>query len=298
MLEAKGLIKIGRRGWACKYSLGERLGVLADDAEMVLQKRQKSGSVDPNPSGSVDPCRDTQDIYEQQHAPQASPEPEPAPNDDDLLGIIEELEREWKADVEPVVKPQATTPPQYAMPETGRLVAQLIEQGVHAKVAARLATTQTAEVIASAIARLPKVATTNPAGYLVAEISRGGYKEPDRTKPIRVIQEEIHRQRQAERERDVAAKDQASMVTASILDRFAQLPDDHQAEIREILRKKVESENLFSRFPSWGESTPGYSALLAEATRDFLAWNGPGMAPIKDSEHRISDYESNRSNWR
>ena len=40
----------------------------------------------------------------------------------------------------------------------------------------------------------------------------------------------------------------AGLATAITLDRFAQLPAEHQAEIREILRKKVESENLFSRF--------------------------------------------------
>ena len=274
-LEAQGLIKIGRQGWACKYSLGDRLGVLADDTAPPPKLRQKFALVDPNPSGSVDTCRDTQDNYDQQQAPQAPESSDPIGDDESLEVVIQELEREWteedpaQATTLYAGERQATTLPQYPTAETGRLVAQLIEQGVHARVAARLATTQPPEVICAAIARLPKIATNNPAGYLVAEISRGGYTEPDRTKPIRVIHEEIHRLRQSERNQEVEAKNQASQATANALDRFRQLPPEQQAEIRRQVDDQAQAEH-FTGIPGWGQNHPTYRGLLAEVVTNAL----------------------------
>ena len=234
-------------------------------------------------------CKENKENLDQQHRPSAPPVPEPF-GDDELLEVVIELEREWNGPdetpdpEEPTCAPGDTARPAHQeqpqpparSAELGRLIAQLIEQGVHERVAVRLAKTQTPEVIASAIKRLPKVATTNPAGYLVAEISRGGYKEPDRTKPIRVIQDEIHRQRQAERERDAEAREQSSAKVAQTVDRFALLPPDHQAEIRDRLRRQAEAEG-FTRLPGWSQDHPVYRGLLAEMVAEWIPSALPGV---------------------
>ena len=150
-----------------------------------------------------------------------------------------------------------------AATEKNNLVAQLLQQGVHHKVAIRLAHAQPADVIRKAIARLPKVPTNNPVGYLVAEISRGGYKDPDPTKPLRIIQQEISDQRQRERERDAEAKELSSARVATALEKFTQLPQEQQAGILQELEHQAQAEG-FNRIPGWSESHPAYSGLLAE----------------------------------
>jgi hypothetical protein len=150
-----------------------------------------------------------------------------------------------------------------AATEKNNLVAQLLQQGVHHKVAIRLAHAQPADVIRKAIARLPKVPTNNPVGYLVAEISRGGYKDPDPTKPLRIIRDEVANLRQAERERDRQAKELSSARVATALEKFTQLPQEQQAGILQELEHQAQAEG-FSRLPGWNKSHPAYSGLLAE----------------------------------
>jgi hypothetical protein len=290
------------------YALGESLRVLLRPEERLAKRGARTGrrralkavpdQVGVRPAGhhvssQSDPMIKKQENEDQHHRTPAPPVPEPF-GDDELLEVVIEREQEWNGPdetpdpEEPTCAPGDTAQPAHQeqpqqparSAELGRLIAQLIEQGVHERVAVRLAKTQTPEVIASAIKRLPKVATTNPAGYLVAEISRGGYKEPDRTRPIRVIQDEIHRQRQAERERDAEVREQSSAKVAQTVDRFALLPPDHQAEIRDRLRRQAEAEG-FTRLPGWSQDHPVYRGLLAEMVAEWIpsALSGVVLAP-------------------
>ena len=275
------------------YALGESLRVLLRPEEREARRGRRRGlKVVPDQggirpagqhvSGEPDPMIKKQENQDQQHRPSAPPVPEPF-GDDELFGCIEQLEREWNEPNETPDHPEPTCAPRDTArhapqeqparsAEQGRLVAQLTDLGVHERVAQRLAQTQTADVIASAIARLPKVDTKNPAGYLVAEISRGGYKEPDRTKPLRVYHDEIHEKRKAEREREAEAKEQSSRTTTDALDRYAQLLPDHQAELTAALHHQAHAEG-FTRLPGWSESHPLYRGLLAELVAEWITRN-------------------------
>lgn len=276
------------KGGCTAYALGESLRLLLRPEEREARQshrpaRRKGLRAVPEPQGvrptgqhvsaQPDPYVKKQEKLDQQQQPPASPVPEP-PGDDGLFGCVEEFERGSSSDgrspdEEPTCALGDTAQPAHQdrptrSAELGRLVAQLTELGVHHRVAVRLANTQTPEVIASAIARLPKVPTTNPAGYLVAEISRGGYKEPDQTKPLRVYHDEIHRLRQAERDKDAEAKEQSTRKVASALDEFAQLPPEHQAEIHAQVDRQAHAEGFTRLFPDWGRSHTVYQGLLAE----------------------------------
>lgn len=80
----------------------------------------------------------------------------------------------------------------------------------------KLAKNHSEEVIAQALSRLKNVTAENPAAYLVAEITRGGYGQPapDKTKLARLEQEKIHQKRRREREQEAQDKDQSSQRVA------------------------------------------------------------------------------------
>ncbi len=242
-LEAKGHIIIHRTHAACAYQLGEALQVLAKEGEKVARPSRKSSQVHsagrPR-SAAVDPCKEPKENLKQQ---------------------------QLAAPAEPV-QPATTTVDESGMSnhqgnERSRLVTQLKEQGVHARVALRLVQAQEPRVIAKALARLPKVETQNPAGYLVAEISRGGYQEPDKTKPIRAIHDEIRNLRQAERDREAQERERSSEKVSQAVDQFSQLPTPTQQQLLQQVRQQAEKEN-FTKIPGWSESHPAFRGLLAE----------------------------------
>ena len=282
--------KWSRADGCTAYALGESLRLLLRpeerEARRTTTNRRRGLKAVPDTQGlrptdhhvsaQSDPMLKTKENIDQQQATPAPPPPEQG--DDALLGIVQELEQEWTS---PGGDEAALSNEQHQQladtAETGRrLVAQLIKQGVHERVAARLANTQPAEVIASAIARLSKVTTNNPAGYLVAEISRGGYQEPDRTKPLRVYHDEVHRLRQAERDRDADAKEQSTRKVASALDQFAQMPPEQQSEIHAQVDRQAHAEGFTRLFPDWGKSHTVYQGLLAELVAGRIATAWPG----------------------
>jgi hypothetical protein len=248
---------------------------LAEPLRLLLRPEERAARANPTPTRKPrlqavpatpplqpivgPPCNELQPYSKKQenhdqHQEVSSPDI-PHPVSDDVIPISGEV---VKTDVTPDT-PVITSSPT----AKNNLVSQLIQQGVHAKVAIRLATTQPADVIQRALARLPKVATNNPVGYLVAEISRGGYKEPDPTKPHRIIQAEISDLRQRERDQDREAKELSSARVSSALEAFAQLSSPHQAGILAQLEHQADTEG-FNRIPGWGKSHPAYSGLLAE----------------------------------
>lgn len=73
-----------------------------------------------------------------------------------------------------------------------------------------------------AIARLKHVALENPAGYLVSEISRGGYGDmkADKTAAVRLEQQKIQGLRRAQREKEAQDREQSSSRVGNLLHRL------------------------------------------------------------------------------
>ncbi len=249
-LEAKGHIIVQRTHSACAYQLSEDLQVLARAGDEPAKPRKKqiplSSHSAPNVRQSgrhgstvADTCKEDKESSDQQ---QAAAQPELPTN---------------RVDDEPLVNSSIR------IDERCRLVSQLKELGVHERVALRLVQAQESSVIARAIAHLPQVTTQNPVGYLVAEISRGGYREPDKTKPIRMVHEEIHTLRQAERDREAQERARSSEKVSLAVDQFSQLPATTQHLLLQQVHQLAEVEN-FTKIPGWSESHPAFRGLLAE----------------------------------
>lgn len=243
-LEDRGLISVQRTRRACLYSLGEPLQVLDDPKSEPPSRRPMNRSEatmsecsDLTPSVKSEPldsCREEQDFNKHvQHHPTTSTQPKSA--DDETSSS-----------------------------KQGGLVAQLVSLGVHDKVAARLVRTQAEETIQTALQRLKVLVPHNPAGYLVAEISRGGYSSViDRTKAQRLLHAEVKAQRELEKDRQAIEQQKSQQKVLSALEAFERLPSGVQASLLSQLHEQAEKEG-FTRVRGWGEEHPVYRGLLAE----------------------------------
>ena len=156
------------------------------------------------------------------------------------------------------------------------LTRQLLDVGVNQFLARRLVQTNSEELIQAALARLQvSTAVRNPAGYLVAELSRGGYVAPvvDPLRQAKEKHEKIHEVRQQERSREQAEREAANvaMVTKP-LTLFESLPQMDQEAILAALDAQAEAER-FTRVSGWSAEHPLYKGLLAEITQRFALEN-------------------------
>lgn len=170
---------------------------------------------------------------------------------------------------------QQSTPPQTSTDDvvfgnervaTPNLLAdQLREWGISEFMAHKLARSHTPEVIFQAISRVKQATVENPAGYLVSEISRGGYGQPvkDPTKATRLDHEKIQSLRRTVREQDEQAREQASSRVLTVLQHFEEFSLARQTDILTQLQAQANLEG-FTRLPGWGETHPLYRGLLAE----------------------------------
>jgi len=149
------------------------------------------------------------------------------------------------------------------------LARRLQDVGVNAFMARRLAGMHAEPQIEAALKRLHLVpGIQNPAGYLVAELSRGGYAEP--VDPLRAAtdrQEKVHQMRQAERQAadEERLASNARQVTAP-LEHFQDLPTADQSAILLQLEDRARAEG-FDKLRGWGPSHPVSVGLLAELVR-------------------------------
>lgn len=234
----------------CYYEIAPHLQAVLSDEERKIQGGPSAGT-DPHPSGPPDPTlyKERKEKKDQHHYPQLPPTPPPPGNDDEPS----------------ISKESSNGRPSHA------LVNQLKSYGVTEFVAFKLAKTHSEEIITQALSRLKQVQAQNPAGYLVSEISRGGYGQPikDTTRAIREEHAKINDLRRQERQQEEQAKEQSANRVARLLDQFAQLSPDQQRPLLSELHQQAQQEG-FSRLPGWAESHPTYRGLLAEIVARHL----------------------------
>lgn len=260
-LKAKGLIEVQRTKRSNRYRLGDLLEVLVLDPEdqprqsaSLVAKFPESAPVDGSQSYPPDSCIESKEITDQHHAPALPDTAAPVGGETASADFDDEfLSCRSSEDSAPKAKPGHS------------LVNALRELGVNQFVAYKLVKSQPADKIAAAIERVKRVKTENPAGYLVAEIQRGGYAAlVDKTVATRRLHEEIHQRRQVERELEQVENDQVHAQTLTALERYERLPADDQAELRRQVELQAQAEGLSARVRGWSESHPVFRGLLSE----------------------------------
>jgi hypothetical protein len=259
VLEEKGLIQVVRTRRSCRYRLGEELQVLLKEEESTVYKqppqrgqkpRQGTHEVRSNElhgSDLPDPWKEDKDINNQHHVSRATLTPS---HDDVSFNLSLSTASENR----------------YALAE------QLKQFGVSEFMAYKLTRNHPEEVISLALGRLKQVTVTNPAGYLVSEILRGGYGQPvkDTTKATRLEHEKLHALRRNERQQEENAKEQSCAQVAALLQQFESLSANSQQALRLRLEAQAQQEG-FARLPGWGQSHPLYRGLLAEIVQAQLS---------------------------
>lgn len=160
-----------------------------------------------------------------------------------------------------------------APPEVNRsLVKQLQELGVTQFMAYGLTKKHSAEKIEAALARVKTIKPEKPAGYIVAELQRGGYgtASVDKTRAIRESHEQLHERRKRERELEEQLKELKHEQTLTALEFFECLPAGDQAAIRTEVEQQARTEG-FWRLPHWNQEHPAYRGLLSELVRKRYA---------------------------
>lgn len=250
-LVQRGLITIAHtKTGRCLYQLGKLFQPLLTPGEQpepiakpvwVGPSRQLEG----NPSEQPESYKEFKEIQDQHHPVPATSNP----NDDDFLG----------SEVRGVTG--------------GSLVERLKQLGVNEFMAHRLTKSKPLEIIERAIQRVRTLEVTNPAGYLVSEILRGGYQEkPDATKAQRDLHREIQEKRQAERQKLEQQHQQSQSQAEQLWQKFLSLPSGHQLELKQKIQAQAEREG-FSRLRGWGEEHPTWRGLLLE---EFQIWQTSG----------------------
>lgn len=273
-LEAKQLIMVGRSNRRCnRYALGPQFEVLnlrslgahpgPRGPKKGLSSANWSAGADQFESAPADSWKDMKENIDHHHqscAPQQTatqlpverkPVVDQVVNDDESLHSVSEV-----TNVEPA-------------PEVNRsLVKQLQELGVSQFMAYRLAKSQPAEKIEAALARVQSIKPEKPAGYIVAELQRGGYSNApvDKNKAVRESHEQLHERRKRERELDEQLKELKHEQTLTALEFFECLPTGDQAALRTEVDQQARTEG-FWRLPHWSPEHPTYRGLLSELVR-------------------------------
>lgn len=255
-LVQRGLITISHtRAGRCCYTLAKHLQPVLAEGEVPEPVAKPTWS---KPSGqpSLLPSRESESIKSSKKSidHHSTSSQHRSQNDDNLLRICSESGGAGSQATERLsVAPQ------------GLLVAQLKQMGVNEIMAYRLVKTASEEVVRNALARVKTLQTSNPAGYLVSEINRGGYQtKPDSTKAIRQIHREIHEKRLLERQLEQKHHDAAQTRAEQLWQAFAELSPERQADVRERVHKQALQEG-FTRIPGWSEEHPAWRGLVQEA---------------------------------
>ena len=233
----------------CCYQLGQVLQplLLHEEASTPFTPPNTVPSAPPegDPSAPPDPYKEFKEIQDQHH-----PVP-PAPVSNDVDFSDSSRSRGGKGD---------------STLRAG-LVIRLKGLGVDEFMAYRLVKTSSAEIITRAIDRLKTLTPTNPAGYLVSEITRGGYRDKvDPNRAQREFHREVHEKRVAERQKDDQQAQKSQEQADLLLSQFAAMPTELQLDIQQRLQEQAEREG-FTRLRGWGESHPAWKGLLAELLR-------------------------------
>lgn len=233
----------------CCYRLGQVLQplLLHEEASTPFTQPNQRPSAPPegDPSAGADPYKEFKEIQNQHH-------PVPATN--------------VSTDVDFSDSSRSQRPRIDSTLRAG-LVARLQGLGVDEFMAHRLVKTSSAEIITRAIDRLKTLTPTNPAGYLVSEITRGGYRDRvDPHKAQREFHREVHEKRAAERLREHQQAQKSQEQADLLLSEFAAMPVELQLDIQHRLQEQAEREG-FTRLRGWGESHPAWKGLLAELLR-------------------------------
>lgn len=159
---------------------------------------------------------------------------------------------------------------------TSSLTRKLLAVGVNAFLARRLTQTHSQELIEAALARVSTSGTiTNPAGYLVAELSRGGY-EAAPVSPLVLAKERsenVHQLRKTERDRADQAREESNRERVlTPLQHYEALEALEKDKILRFLDKRADSEG-FSRISHWNSDHPVYRGLLAEIIAQYFSGN-------------------------
>ena len=252
-LVQRGLITIAHtRTGRCLYQLGKLFQPLMTPGEQPEGITKPvwagpSGQLEANPSEQPESYKEFKEIQDQHHSVPDTPDS----NDDAFL----------------VSKVNGAT--------RGRLMDRLKQLGVNEFMAHRLTKSKSPEIIERAIQRVRTLEVTNPAGYLVSEILRGGYQEkPDATKAQRDLHREIQEKRQAERLKQEQQHQQSQNQAEQLWQKFLSLPLGHQLELKKKIQSQAEREG-FSRLRGWGEEHPTWRGLLLE---EFQLWQASGLA--------------------
>jgi len=149
------------------------------------------------------------------------------------------------------------------------LVEHLKQLGVNEFMAHRLTKSKSADIIERAISRVRSTEVTNPAGYLVSEILRGGYQpKSDPTKAQRDLHREIQEKRQAERLKQEQEHQHSQTRAEHLWQKFLALPVEHQLDLKQRIQSQAEREG-FARLRGWGEEHPTWRGLILE---ELLLW--------------------------
>lgn len=256
-LVQRGLITIAHtKTGRCLYQLGtlfQPLMTPAEQSEPVARAAwaKPSGQMEAKPSEQLESYKEFKEIQDQHHSVPATQ----SPNDDALLCS------ESKGGM-----------------HCGKLVERLKQLGVNEFMAHRLTKSKPPEIIERAIQRVRTLEVTNPAGYLVSEILRGGYHEkPDATKAQRDLHREIQEKRQAERIKMEQHHQQSQNQADQLWQKFMSLPLGHQLDLKQRIQTQAEREG-FARLRGWGEEHPTWRGLLLEEFQLWLASGGPAQA--------------------
>lgn len=238
------------------------------------------------PSEFQQPCIENKENIDQHHREQSEPDSVVSDDDFEIERLLETVEQQW-AEPTLALQPEqpldeqlgqgsgaqpAERPPQAAAPEVSRSLAKALQDlGVNQFVARRLTRQHSQDKIDAAMARTRKVHPENPAGYVVAELQRGGYQDkPDPTKVARQVAEEIHNQRAVERKREAQENEERNARALAPLAPFEQLPPEVQAQIHQRVAGLPEAKLFLSRDRRWGPGSPGYEGLLAVVVAEYL----------------------------
>lgn len=273
-LVQRGLITISHtRAGRCCYTLAKHLQPVLAEGE-VPEPLAKPTWAKPSGQPSLLPSRESESIKSSKKSidhHNASSQPK-SKNDDDLLRICSEPSGEGG---------NASTERLSAAPQ-GLLVTQLKQMGVNEIMAHRLVKTASEEVVRNALARVKTLQTSNPAGYLVSEISRGGYQtRPDKTKALRQVHQEIHEKRQLEKQKAELQRESDQAEAQRLWLAFQNLPPERKAGLKRQVHDQAVTEG-FTRIPGWGEEHPAWRGLIQELMSNFERAQSSQLLESKD----------------
>lgn len=255
-LVQRGLITVSHtRAGRCCYTLAKHLQPVLAEGE-TPEPVAKPTWAKPSGQPSLLPSRESESIKSSKKSidHHSTLSQHKSKNDDDLLRICSET----LAGGGPPSAERLSAAPQ------GLLVAQLKQMGVNEIMAHRLVKTASEEVVRNALARVKTLQTSNPAGYLVSEISRGGYQaKPDKAKALRQAHQEIHEKRQLEKQKVELQRESDQAEAQRLWLAFQNLPLERKAGLKRQVRDQAVTEG-FTRIPGWGEEHPAWRGLIQE----------------------------------